>query len=93
MSGKILVYEHPGTADFCAGNLARLRPAPQLFGMHTEEGRSVDEPERVHFASATARGIPVRPHCRFVGRRQCGRTAGHIASREKLARLVCRDVP
>jgi hypothetical protein len=75
MSGKILVYEHPGTTYLCPGDLAGLRPPAQLLGVHTQEGRGVDETEGAHWSLGTARAIAVPPRGRFLN----GRPQGCVA--------------
>jgi hypothetical protein len=49
--GEIDIEENPAAAGLRAGNESALRPRPNFFGVHMQEGRGFMEVERFHIAS------------------------------------------
>jgi len=43
MVGKVLLDEHPGTADFCARDAPRFGAMTQFLRVQSKEGCGIDE--------------------------------------------------
>jgi hypothetical protein len=59
VGGKVLLEEHPGTADLGPWNSPCFGPLAQLFGVEAEEGRRFLEVEGTHTAVPQALRAPM----------------------------------
>jgi len=62
VGGKVLLEEHPGTADLGPRNSPCFGPLAQLFGVEAEEGRRLFEAEGTHTAAPQAFRAPMAGH-------------------------------